>query len=305
MIQNLEDVSDVGDIPTLYDNWLNLTVSHLLGTAPPAAIFYQSNNVFQNIKGPYLGLSRGFGLPETPPSILHSSRVSRLTRRYVQPELWDLGIRLLKAKAHNLDVTKKTKAAGVSVMFLRDQDSTSDETPQAGGCLISVTFNRVGRTNYIHVYSRASEITKALLGDIYFLKDLMENALSEAGFTTWDPEETLIYWTTSYYTYRYVHAMLFAQWYYKSDRKLRLYLVNPDNDNQPIVNSMFRLCYKYHHGVLNWKREHKMWVKFLSRSEKDNDNWLDFLQEIQTKWPGLDAYATPKGSIVTEGDEDE
>ncbi len=130
----------------------------------------------------------GFGLPDRVPHYVlkdgkAEKRVKTLTKRYIQEDHWERGMRQIR-NCPKMQGTKSSLEAA-TINFFRD--STKTQTPRGGGCLNSMTFYSFGKQRGVTVYMRASEVTKALTGDMYFFRYLIQKAIDDADLR-WDIE---------------------------------------------------------------------------------------------------------------------
>lgn len=97
-------------------------------------------------------------------------RVDLLAKRYIQPDLYASAIERLDKIASR----KSAYPTVVNMPFFRTKDA-----PSGGGCLMGITFVWWKKQMRVEFNLRASEVTKALMGDLYFFRWLLKEKISK------------------------------------------------------------------------------------------------------------------------------
>ncbi len=118
-------------------------------------------------------------------------RVKLLESRYVNAHLFQnfiIGLTKIAEKRR-----RKSYPTMVNLQFNRQ----GTNTPTGGGCLISLTLGWYQNKLHLTINSRAGEITKAFLGDLYLIKYLVSKACHRARlpiFEIQDADDLVITW---------------------------------------------------------------------------------------------------------------
>lgn len=259
---------------TLYEAWRNLNDQVLLEW-PDEAFLLAGRELPKGREFSYmtyncqLTTEGGFGLdPEvTKPFLDPERRIKLLRSRYIDPPLWQEGIDRLELKRRNL-------GGPMSYVFPFHRPATS--APTGGGCLISVVLSWYDKKWRIHVMSRASEITIRLLGDMYFVKRMVDEIIEEVPIRNWPGTDNVpIDWTLLLCS-QMKHVMPFyllitkgEQWVKKAvTGKAPLLLGEPPNLRvQGMIDYFWELT--LHPEVITWAQRRRWSEKFLEYAQKD------------------------------------
>lgn len=166
---------------TLFDQWRWQNNSFLEDEVPTrriagsisGAYILQPNVILRGI---------GFGLPDQTSFFDIHDGVDLLWQRYVDHELFK------QCEA----IQEASPGSGAHTYLFR----RSGKGPRAGQCLIAFTIAKQSASKpHLSIYSRAGEVTMAMLRDMYFLRALLEDRL---GITPKKLENMPITWLVSF-----------------------------------------------------------------------------------------------------------
>lgn len=263
--------TDPTQLPTLFEAWYDANM--MMANLPDGEGVFMPMLAVQDLTME----AWGFGLPEDNVFLLGvdgtpDKRVKLLEKRYVYPDLWEHCMDTIRssprltnaprtsrtAKNLNKTRTKPSKLASQSILLFRPGNYQDGTAPDGGGCLISIILTRFDKYNGIHVFSRASEIGKALLGDLYFVRHLVRRAIAETGLEGWEEENLHIRWTAVQATQRTYFTPTVLQTY-GGDQAVYDFYAKPEKTR---------------------------WDRFLKRYF-----WVDTLNPERIKWPPRRRYA--------------
>jgi len=284
---------DPTTLPSLYEAWYRLNLD--MANAPDGTGVFMPMLAIQDMKME----AWGFGLPDVTIPLMGvtgtaDKRIKLLEKRYVQPELWDHCISVIRASprltnaprtartARNLNPvrTKPSKLASQSILLFRPGNYQEGTAPDGGGCLIAIVLTRFDKHNGIHVFSRASEVGKALLGDLYFVRHLVRRAIAESGLEGWNEEELHIRWTATQASQRTYFTPLVLQGY-GGDQAVYDFYAKPES------NRWDRFLKRYFWGNTlfpereKWGQRRRYGKLFLANAEFDwheigeKEGWFD------------------------------
>lgn len=224
---------------------------------------------------------QGWGLPtpeEMPPLFDVVKRTSLLKNRYIHSELREDALdRLVKIlpKPRGFPTT-------VSFPFFRQ----THDTPTGGGCLIAATFGWWQGMFQIRIISRASEITKALLADLYLMKDVIGELIYDASvIANVNPTPVLqksqIVWQVVLASQSRVYSPMYMIHVWPLDKVLEHFTTFPTNPWQQHLQWFFwtRFIYPDLHEKrkMTQRTVEKFWEASKARGYPD---WYDIAMQL-------------------------
>lgn len=147
---------------TLYEEWIRLNEEFMrldgLKIVASAGVYTSRTRVVINAKG--------FGAPYES-VLLRPQRIKLLRDRYLDPEVWERCYERFRSQP---------KGASHTFLFNRTGDR-----PKAGGCLLSIVLCKADKDYEVMVTSRAIESTMAMLADMQFIYECLQQIKEDLG----------------------------------------------------------------------------------------------------------------------------
>lgn len=99
-------------------------------------------------------------------------RIQLLSRKYIDPVLWEEGVDRLKAK-------KYQNPRFYPKAFVFQFHYQGRVSPTGGGCLVAFVLSWFDSNWHLHVFSRTTEVTINLLADMYFIRFLVSDLINK------------------------------------------------------------------------------------------------------------------------------
>lgn len=160
--------------PTMLEAWRNLNQEFITGGSDDeymvAGKGLGRSRSFSCVKADVRIDAVGWGLPKDHYLVKHDRRTKLLKKRYHNEKMWTEAVERFKKRAGKL-------SAGAPLTFSFPFYRAADTAPAGGGCLLALTLGWWNGAWFMNVHSRASEITYRLLGDIYFVKHMLDEEI--------------------------------------------------------------------------------------------------------------------------------
>lgn len=193
-------------------------------------------------------------------------RVKLLTRKYINKELWEAGVKGLRTMKYRENTSTGLFPKSFQLQFQLSNPNL--EAGKGGGCLIGLVLSWVRGKWNLHVYSRVSEITINLLADMYFIQSLIKG-LTEAGDLKKIEFPILnTTWNLALVNQKRDRVPIFLLFNYGDVFVREFMLSKTPNPWQEIIIDHFWKVFIYPEKV-NWAQRKRWSLKFLELSQKD------------------------------------